>query len=144
MCAREYLVILDADDWYAENGLETLANLLDKSESSIVFGGIVRVQNERKELFSPAYVEKDIIDRPISELPYDFFNWMGPQGNMMRTSVVIEHNLHFVNQRVADDVTFFYQILRYSKTISQTKELTIYLNRDEDNMSLSKTVNETF
>lgn len=140
----EYLVILDADDWYAENGLETLANLLDKSESSIVFGGIVRVQNDRKELFSPAYVEKDIIDRPISELPYDFFNWMGPQGNMMRTSVVIEHNLHFVNQRVADDVTFFYQILRYSKTISQTKELTIYLNRDEDNMSLSKTVNETF
>ncbi|GFH39800.1 glycosyltransferase [Lactococcus insecticola] len=140
----EHLVILDADDWYDEKGLEILSNLLDQSKSDIVFGGIVRNQNGRMELFSPAYVDQESIDRPVSELPYEFYNWMGPQGNMVRTSVVLEKNLHFVDQRVADDVTFFYQILRMSGTISQTKQLTIYLNRDDDNISLSKAVNETF
>lgn len=140
----EYLVILDSDDWYAEDGLKILSNLLDQSTSDIVFGGIVRNQNGKMDLFSPAYVERDAIDRSIEDLPYEFFNWMGPQGNMVRTSTVKKFNLHFVDQRVADDVTFFYQILRLSGTISQTNQLTIYLNRDDDNISLSKAVNETF
>ena len=140
----EYIEILDADDWFAPDGLETLANLLDESSGGIVFGGVVRSQNDEMELTTPAYVEMDAINRDIEDLPYEFFNWMGPQGNMVRHSTVKENNLHFVDQRVADDVTFFYQIMRLSKTISQTTKLTTYLNRDDDNASLSKSVNETF
>lgn len=56
----------------------------------------------------------------------------------MRHSLVKENNLHFIDQRVADDVTFFYQALQLSQTISQTQKITTYVNRDDDNISLSK------
>ncbi|MBL1230704.1 glycosyltransferase family 2 protein [Enterococcus sp. BWB1-3] len=140
----EYLVFLDADDWYALDGLEMLANLLDKSGDGIAFGGIMRSTNGELFRGDPSYIELDTMNRSIEDLPYDFYSWLGPQANMVRASIVYGNNLHFINQRVADDVTFFLQVLRFSKTVSQTKALITYLNRDDDNMSLSKSVNETF
>lgn len=140
----EYLVFLDADDWYAPNGLKALADLLDSSGDGIAFGGIMRSINGVLYRGDPSYIEMNRTNRPINELPYDFYSWLGPQANMVRASIVYDHNLHFIDQRVADDVTFFIQILRFSKTISQTSELTTYLNRDDDNASLSKSVNENF
>ncbi|KZK07631.1 Glycosyltransferase [Lactococcus cremoris] len=142
----DYLVILDADDWYAADGLENLYQLLEKSGDGIAFGGVARSKNGQLDLLSRAYIDVDneISNRPISDLPYDFYNWLGPQGNMVRHSLVKENNLHFIDQRVADDVTFFYQALQLSQTISQTQKITTYVNRDDDNISLSKNINETF
>lgn len=57
---------------------------------------------------------------------------------------MIDNNLHFVNQRVADDVTFFYEAMRFSKTITQGSQLTTYLNRGLDNVGLSKAINRNF
>lgn len=101
-------MILDADDWYAADGLENLYRLLEKSGDGIAFGGVARSKNGQLDLLSRAYIDVDneISNRPISDLPYDFYNWLGPQGNMVRHSLVKENNLHFIDQRVADDVTF--------------------------------------
>lgn len=140
----EYLVFLDADDWYDPDGLKVLADLLDESGDGIAFGGIMRSTNGQLFRGDPAYIEMETKNRPISDLPYDFYSWLGPQANMVRASIVFENNLHFIDQRVADDVTFFIQILHLSGSISQTTKLTTYLNRDDDNTSLSKSVNETF
>ena len=140
----EYLVFLDADDWYDVNGLKILSDLLDKSEDGIAFGGVLCSANGRLSHWIPSYIEANRMNYPIDKLPYDFYSWLGPQGNMVRASLIFENNLHFINQRVADDVTFFLQVLRISGKISQTTELTTYLNRDDDNNSLSKSVNETF
>lgn len=140
----EYLVFLDADDWYAPDGLKVLADLLDESGDGIAFGGIMRSINGQLFRGDPSYIELDKMNRPISDLPYDFYSWLGPQANMVRASIVFDNNLHFIDQRVADDVTFFIQVLRLSGSISQTSQLTTYLNRDDDNASLSKSVNETF
>ena len=140
----EYLVFLDADDWYDVDGLKILSDLLDKSGDGIVFGGVLCSNNGQLSHWIPSYIEANRINYPINELSYDFYSWLGPQGNMVRASLVFDNNLHFINQRVADDVTFFLQVLRLSGTISQTKKLTTYLNRDDSNNSLSKSVNETF
>ena len=140
----EYLVFLDADDWYDVDGLKVLSDLLDKSGDGIVFGGILCSSNGRLSHWIPSYIEANRVNYPINKLSYDFYSWLGPQGNMVRASLVLDNNLHFIKQRVADDVIFFLQVLRLSETISQTKELTTYLNRDDSNDSLSKSVNETF
>lgn len=142
----DYLVILDADDWYAADGIENLYQLLEKSGDGIAFGGVARSKNGQLDLLSRAYIDVDnkISNRPISDLPYDFYNWLGPQGNMVRHTLIKENNLHFIDQRVADDVTFFYQALQLSQTISQTQKITTYVNRDDDNISLSKNINENF
>lgn len=140
----KYLVVLDADDWYALDGLENMYNVLEKSGDNIAFGGVVRSKNGKIELMSPAYIEKKAIHRPILDLPYDFYNWLGPQGIMIRNELIKVQNLHFIDQRVADDVDFFYQILKISGRISQITDITTYVNRDDDNISLSKNINETF
>ena len=140
----EYLVILDADDWYDQRGLEIFYHSLEKSGDDLVFGGVVRSKNGQLELMTRAYNAQKSESLPISELPYDFYNWLGPQGNMIRHSLIKEHNLHFIDQRVADDVNFFYQALLFSKKISQVQEITTYVNRDDDNLSLSRNINENF
>lgn len=141
----EYVVILDADDWYGLTALENLSNLMDDSQDNFAVGGIVQVNDKNVSAKSKAYYMDGLQkNREIQDLPYEFYEFLGPQGIMLRTKLVLENNLHFVNQRVADDVTFFYQALRLSRTISQLPEKTTYLNRASDNESLSKNINESF
>jgi glycosyltransferase involved in cell wall biosynthesis len=140
----QYIVILDADDWYALDGLKILAELLDKSSAGIAFAGVAQSMDGEYTIKSPAYVDGTYLNREIEDLPYDFYKFLGPQGIMVRKDLIQKNNLHFINQRVADDVTFFYEAMRFSGSISQDSRLTTYLNRDVGNDSLSKTVNETF
>lgn len=138
-------MILDADDWYGLTALENLSNLMDDSQDNFAVGGIVQVNDKNVSAKSKAYYMDGLQkNREIQDLPYEFYEFLGPQGIMLRTKLVLENNLHFVNQRVADDVTFFYQALRLSRTISQLPEKTTYLNRASDNESLSKNINESF
>ena len=141
----EYLVFLDADDWYNLDALRYLSDLLDDSGDDFAVSGLVQSKNGEITLKSkPYFYDGDFKNRSIQELPTELYGWLGPQAIMLRRSLVIENNLHFVNQRVADDVTFFYEALRFSKTITQGSRLTTYLNRDADNVSLSKAINRNF
>ncbi|KSU03007.1 Glycosyltransferase [Lactococcus lactis subsp. lactis] len=141
----KYLVILDADDWYELDALKSMSDLLDESQDKMVVGGIVQVNDHHVSAKSIAYyAEGKQINRNIQDLPYEFYEFLGPQGIMVLTSLVLENRLHFVNQRVADDVLFFYQCLRISNKISQLPQKTTYLNRISENNSLSKTINKDF
>ncbi|MDT2767084.1 glycosyltransferase family 2 protein [Lactococcus raffinolactis] len=141
----DYLVFLDADDWYDLDALRYLSQLLDASGDDFAVSGLVQSRNGEISLKSkPYFYDGDFKNRSIQDLPAEFYGWLGPQAIMLRRSLVIENELHFVNQRVADDVTFFYEAMRFAKTITQGKELTTYLNRDADNVSLSKSINRQF
>ena len=141
----DYLVFLDADDWYDLDALRYLSQILDASGDDFAVSGIIQSVDGHLTLKSrPYFIDGDFRNRDIQELPAEFYGWLGPQGIMVRHSLIIDHNLHFVNQRVADDVTFFYEAMRFSKKITQGKELTTYLNRGVDNAGLSKTIDRTF
>jgi glycosyltransferase involved in cell wall biosynthesis len=141
----EYSVFLDADDWYEHDALKYLSNLLDLSGDDFAVSGIVQSVNNHFTLKSkPYFIDGDFQNRSIQELPAEFYGWLGPQAIMLRTSLIHENNLHFANQRVADDVTFFYEAMRIAQTITQGERLTTYLNRDADNVSLSKSINRSF
>ena len=141
----EYLVFLDADDWYDLEALGYLSQLLDASGDDFAVSGLVQSKNGEISLKSkPYFYDGDFKNRSIQDLPSEFYGWLGPQVIMVRRSLVIDNNLHFVNQRVADDVTFFYEAMRFAKTITQGSRLTTYLNRDADNVGLSKAINRQF
>ncbi|MGO2742014.1 MAG: glycosyltransferase family 2 protein [Pseudolactococcus laudensis] len=141
----EYLVFLDADDWYDLEALGYLSQLLDASGDDFAVSGLVQSKNGEISLKSkPYFYDGDFKNRSIQDLPSEFYGWLGPQAIMVRRSLVIDNNLHFVNQRVADDVTFFYEAMRFAKTITQGSRLTTYLNRDADNVGLSKAINRQF
>ena len=141
----EYLVFLDADDWYDLDALHYLSELLDESGDDFAVSGLVQSTNGQISLKSkPYFYDGDFKNRSIQDLPEEFYGWLGPQAIMLRHSLVTDNNLHFVNQRVADDVTFFYEAMRFAKTITQGSLLTTYLNRDADNVGLSKAINRQF
>lgn len=101
-------MFLDADDWYDENALQYMSETLEKSSDDMGFFGIVQSVNEKLSLKSRAYFfDGNKIDRDIQELPAAFYEWLGPQGIMVRRKLIENNNLHFPSQRVADDVTFF-------------------------------------
>lgn len=141
----EYVVFLDADDWYDKEAFSYMTGLLDDSKDDMAFTGMMQSINGRLSLKSkPYFFEGEKYNRSIEELSAEFYGWLGPQAIILRRSLLIENNMHFIKQKVADDVTFFYQAMRLSKTITQGTELTTYLNRDEDNEGLSKRVNRDF
>ncbi|MCT1173367.1 glycosyltransferase family 2 protein [Lactococcus lactis] len=141
----EFLVFLDADDWYDENALQYMSGTLEKSGDDMGFFGVVQSVNGKLSLKSKAYYfDGNKIGRAIQELPSAFYEWLGPQGIMVKRSLIEDNNLHFPCQKVADDVTFFYEAMRFSKNITQGKKLTTYLNRDDNNVGLSKTINRDF
>lgn len=141
----QYSVFLDADDWYELDALKYLSNLLDTSGDDFAVSGIVQSVNNHFTLKSkPYFIDGDFQNRSIQELSAEFYGWLGPQAIMLSTALIHENNLHFANQRVADDVTFFYEAMQIAQTITQGKKLTTYLNRDADNNSLSKSINRSF
>ncbi|WP_251421502.1 MULTISPECIES: glycosyltransferase [Lactococcus] len=141
----QYMVFLDADDWYDLDALAYMTDLLDRSSDDFAVTGMVQSVNGHLSMKSkPYYYEGEIFNRDINSLSPEFYGWLGPQAVIVRSALIHDNNLHFVHQRVADDVTFFYQAMRFSKTITQGERLTTYLNRDADNESLSKTINRDF
>lgn len=141
----DYLVFLDADDWYDENALQYMSESLENSGDDMGFFGLVQSINGKLTLKSKAYFfDGNKKERDIQELSSAFYEWLGPQGIMVKRSLIEKYNLHFPSQRVGDDVTFFYEAMRFSKKITQGERLTTYLNRDDNNVSLSKTVNRDF
>ena len=141
----QYMVFLDADDWYDLDALAYMTDLLDRSSDDFAVKGMVQSVNGHLSMKSkPYYYEGEIFNRDINSLSPEFYGWLGPQAVIVRSALIHDNNLHFVHQRVADDVTFFYQAMRFSKTITQGERLTTYLNRDADNESLSKTINRDF
>lgn len=141
----EYTVFLDSDDWYDLNALNYLSVFLDKSQDDMIVSGLVQSMDGVLTLKSKAYyVDGDFEHRSIQELPAEFYGWLGPQSIMLRTSIIKENNLHFIRQKVADDVLFFYEALRFSKKISQGIKLTTYLNRNQENKRISGSINREF
>lgn len=141
----EYIVFLDSDDWYDLNALKYMIQLLDTSEDNMAFTGMVQSVNGILSLKSkPYFFEGDKFNRHIETLSSEFYGWLGPQSIVIRRSLIIKYDLHFIHQRVADDVMFFFQAMYLSQTITQGSKLTTYLNRDQDNNSLSKGVDKDF
>lgn len=141
----EYMVFLDADDWYDLEAMSYMTDLLERSGDGFAVTGMVQSANGHLSLKSkPYYYEGEIFNRDINELSPEFYAWLGPQAIIVRSKLIHDNNLHFVKQRIADDVVFFYQAMRFSKRITQGDRLTTYLNRDADNASLSKTINRDF
>lgn len=134
----KYLAFLDPDDWYLETAMENLVTRLDDSNDDFAIGGIIEVtDNKLKKVFA-ATAYQEVKNFPIENLPARFYSWMGPQGIMVRHSLVKENNLHFPIMRTSDDQKFFFEAMALAGTITQTTETINWLNHDSNNVGLMK------
>ncbi|PWA12885.1 glycosyltransferase family 2 protein [Pueribacillus theae] len=131
----EYIKFIDSDDWLAPNGIETLYNLLVKTGDHYAIGRTIKAEDGKYAITGEynSCENRDSI-HPCS-IPH-VFQHLGPTARMMRTQFLREYNCKFPNMKYAEDKQFFIDVLTNCPTISTSKEVIYYVNRNQENKSL--------
>lgn len=137
----DYIAFLDADDWFAPNGLEILMDILDETKDEYVVGKTIKVEAKGESVIGEfaSVLER----RSIS--PFDvphFFYHMGPTARMMKVSLLKEQDIGFPEMKFAEDKLFFYDVFINANSVSTTTKPIYYVNRTEENQgSLTRITN---
>lgn len=130
----KYITFLDADDWFAKDGLNAMYTALEKSGDDYVVGKTIQVESDKTKIIGEyeSYTERRNIS-PYS-IPH-IFHHLGPRARMIKSSLIKEHNIQFPEMKFAEDKQFFIDVLVNCKSISTTTNVIYYLNRLSDNDS---------
>lgn len=134
----KYVMFIDSDDWLDKSGVQVLYNLLEKTGDNYAIGKTIK-KNNKGTFVTGEYnnwKDRESID-PFSI--NHIFRHLAPTARMMKTALLKDNNIKFPNQKYAEDKQFFIDVLINSKSISTTKEIVYYINRYQDNKSLTKT-----
>ena len=131
----KYVMFIDSDDWLTPNGIEILYKLLEKTGDNYAIGRTIKVEDGKYTIAGEYNSCKDRESIHPCTIPH-VFQHLGPTARMMRTDFIKKHNCQFPNMRYAEDKQFFIDVLTNCPSISTTKEIIYYVNRNSDNKSL--------
>ncbi|MFD9626056.1 glycosyltransferase family 2 protein [Peribacillus muralis] len=141
MGTTKYITFLDADDWLAPDGLESLYNILEETGDDYVVGKTVKVESESESVIGEFASIKERRSISPLDVPH-FFYHMGPTARMMNLSMVKENEIGFPNMKFGEDKWFFTDVFFKAKAVSTTKKPIYYVNRTSDNpTSLTRITN---
>ncbi|ASB87145.1 glycosyltransferase family 2 protein [Bacillus sonorensis] len=137
----KYITFLDADDWFAPNGILSLYNILEESQVNYAVGKTIQVEAGGQKIIGKyESVRKRLNISPLS-IPHIFYH-LGPRARMMRLDFIRDHKIRFPEMKFAEDKQFFMDVLFKCEEISTTTDPIYYLNRmDDNNESLTKQTN---
>ena len=132
----KYITFIDSDDWFHENGILSLYNLLEKTNDNYAVGKTIKVSDKSRNTIAPYnnWATRESIS-PFS-IKY-LFQHLSPTGRMIRRDFILKHNITFPNMKFAEDKMFFIDVLVNCETISTSKNIIYYANRYSDNESLT-------
>ncbi|MCM3585189.1 glycosyltransferase [Mesobacillus maritimus] len=128
----DYITFLDADDWLAPKGIETLVRILDETNDDYVVGKTIKVTEKGESIIGEFASVKE--RRKISPfyIPH-FFYHMGPTARMMKLALLKDKEIGFPEMVFAEDKLFFCDVFLAAQTVSTTTEPIYYVNRLEEN-----------
>ncbi|EIT84730.1 glycosyltransferase [Fictibacillus macauensis ZFHKF-1] len=132
-----YIMYLDSDDWLAREGVSTLYELMEETGVNFSVGKTIRVGTKKQAIVGKH--ESNKVRKKVS--PYSIqhmFHHLSPCGRMVKLDVIKDHDLTFPDMKYAEDKQFFIDVLLHSPEISTTTTPIYYINRDEENVSLTK------
>lgn len=136
-----YISFLDADDWFELSGLEKLYRVLEETGDDYVVGKTVKIRTDGTSIVGEHESSTERRNVPPASIPH-IFHHLGPRARMMKTRIIKDNNIQFPAMKFAEDKQFFMDVLACCKTISTTKEVIYYLNRqNENNGSLTSRTN---
>lgn len=123
----EYIIFLDADDWFEPTMLDEMFQAAEQNEADVVLCGMSQFgdgQLESKNIFPGIYIAKQLIDTfPVIQSPkeccflfqanYPITAW----NKLCRRSFVESNNLSFQNLKISNDVYFSCVLLIYAKKL---------------------------
>ncbi|PJN89156.1 glycosyltransferase family 2 protein [Bacillus sp. mrc49] len=128
----KYITFLDADDWLAPDGLESLYNILEETGDDYAVGKTVKVESESESVIGEFASVKERRSITPLDVPH-FFYHMGPTARMMNLSMVKENEIGFPNMKFGEDKWFFTDVFFTVGAVSTTKKPIYYVNRTSDN-----------
>ncbi len=138
LASGKYLTFIDSDDWFHEDGILSLYNLLEKTNDNYAVGKTIKVTDKAKSTI--AHYNNWATRESISPFSIKhLFQHLSPTGRMMRRDFILEHNISFPNMKFAEDKMFFIDVLVNCDTISTSENVIYYANRYSDNKSLTTT-----
>lgn len=91
-----YLLFADNDDTMSPDYIETMVNLIEKTEADMVVGGCHRVSEEGKTIF----------EHRLNAHSWSKFRMTTPWGRIMRTRFVLDNHLRFGEFVLGEDAYF--------------------------------------
>ncbi|RSK35677.1 glycosyltransferase family 2 protein [Bhargavaea beijingensis] len=135
----KYLTFLDSDDWFHDDGIKSLYDLLEKTQDPYAVGKSIKLEDNVTSVAGEyaSWRTRESID-PFT-IPRLFYH-LGPTGRMMRTNFIKENQIAFPEMNFAEDKQFFVDVLTKCSTISTSDRVIYFINRYKENISLvSKT-----
>lgn len=140
LSTTKYITFLDADDWLEPNGLETLLNILEKTDDDYVVGKTIQIQNNGTKIVGEHESCKERRNVSPYSIPH-IFQHLGPRARMCRADLLKTNLINFPEMKFAEDKQFFIDVLTACKTISTTTAPVYYLNRIDNNNRLTNQTN---
>jgi len=127
-----YISFLDADDWFELSGLEKLYKVLVETNDDYIVGKTVKIRTDGTTIVGEHESSTERRNVPPITIPH-IFHHLGPRARLMKTSIIKDNGLQFPAMKFAEDKQFFMDVLACCKSISTTKDVIYYLNRQNEN-----------
>jgi len=135
----EYLTFIDSDDWFHEDGIRALYELLKKTGLNYAVGKTIKVTDKGQYLIGEynSWTTREAV-KPL-DIPH-IFHHLGPTGRMMRTAFLRDHQITFPSYyKFAEDKHFFIDVLVNCPLLATSDAVIYYANRYAANKSLTTT-----
>ena len=128
----EYLMFLDADDRYSENGVEKLVRAADRYKADIVSGGLVKTRNSKKIAHMTPTVEGVFSDKQKETVLRKACIGNDPAlcsfiDKLYRTEFIRDNNIFFPDIISGEDSVFALDAMMACDSIAFLKDNDFYL-----------------
>lgn len=123
----DYIVFLDADDYYYPHALEIYYNTIVKEGSDFVMGSHhSNLDGTKTKVNILHYFDADFYENTINIDPFENqlnFNRLShdhiaPWGKIFKKDVIIDNNVHFLESCLCEDTFFYFNMLINSKKVT--------------------------
>ncbi|MEC0768053.1 glycosyltransferase family 2 protein [Bacillus atrophaeus] len=133
----KYITFLDADDWLSCEGVKVLYDLLEETKVNYAVGKTIQVDSKQETVigrYESSQIRHNVSPFSIKHLFYH----LGPRARMMKLDIIKKNGIKYPEMKFAEDKQFFIDVILAAGEISTTTVPIYYLNRIDENESLTK------
>lgn len=133
----KYITFLDCDDWFSENALQILVDLMESSQTDIGIANTQKIWNNGKKqvLFKFCNHVEDALLKHIPNV--------GVCGFILKNEIIKKNHIRFQEElKLSEDRVFFSEYYLYCKTIAFSNDIVYFYRQHNASVCKSKHTHE--
>lgn len=132
----KYITFLDCDDWFSEDALEKLFNLMEQSMSEIGIANTKKVWNNKTQILFHFHDHTE--DALLKKIPN-----VGICGFVLKNEILKTNRIRFKEGlKLSEDRVFFFEYYFYCKKISFTNDVVYFYRQHNSSVCKAKQTHE--